>query len=223
MAMSEPKIPPERRRPPDARISPERLAYWYLRLNGFLTLTNFIVHPDQGRNQETDVDVMGVRFPYRAENLARPMVDDAIFRSAESRILFRIAEVKAGRCSLNGPWTNAERRNMLRVLSSIGAFERAEAQRVADALYDKGAYENDLYDVALMCFGGTENKELASAYSNVQQVLWPSVLTFIFRRFRAYRNEKASHGQWDKDGHALWNAAARSKTAADFARVVRVE
>ena len=54
-------------------IHPEKLAYWYLRLNGFLTIPNFVVHPDNGSNQKTDIDILGVRFPYRAENLNRQM------------------------------------------------------------------------------------------------------------------------------------------------------
>jgi len=28
------------------RIDPEDLAYWYFRLNGFLAIKNFVVHPD---------------------------------------------------------------------------------------------------------------------------------------------------------------------------------
>lgn len=30
-------------------IFPERLAFWLLRLNGFLTIPNFIVHPEGPR------------------------------------------------------------------------------------------------------------------------------------------------------------------------------
>lgn len=29
-------------------MNPEQLAYWYFRLNGFLTTVNFVVHPEQG-------------------------------------------------------------------------------------------------------------------------------------------------------------------------------
>lgn len=49
--------------------SPERLAYWYFRLNGFLTTENFIVHPDEGKDQRTDADLLAVRFQHRAENV----------------------------------------------------------------------------------------------------------------------------------------------------------
>ena len=112
--------------PPDMEIRSEDLAYWYLRLNGLLTTTNFIVHPDRGRDQETDVDVLGVRFPHRAENLERPMKDDDFFVNIRDRTLVAIAEVKSGRCDLNGPWTNPRRRNMLRVLMAIGLFQKRE-------------------------------------------------------------------------------------------------
>jgi hypothetical protein len=84
-------------------ISSEQLAYWYLRLNGFLTIPNFVVHPDQGGNQETDVDVLGVRFPYREENLGLPMEDEKHFRKFPDKAFITIAEVKSGRCGLNGP------------------------------------------------------------------------------------------------------------------------
>ncbi len=47
-------------------IKYEQLGYWYLRLNGFLTIPNFVVHPDVGHNQETDVDILGVRFPLQS-------------------------------------------------------------------------------------------------------------------------------------------------------------
>ena len=49
-------------------VSSEALGYWFLRPNGFLTIPNFAVHPDAGSQQGTDVDVLGVRFPYRREN-----------------------------------------------------------------------------------------------------------------------------------------------------------
>src|SRR2546426_644182 len=37
------------------------------RLNGFLTIRNFVIHPERGNDQRTDVDILGVRFPHRSE------------------------------------------------------------------------------------------------------------------------------------------------------------
>ena len=76
------------------QITAEQLAYWYLRLNGFLTVQNFIVHPDSGSEQRTDADVLGVRFPYRAELKPKPMIDDEPFTHIKDKPFIAIAEVK---------------------------------------------------------------------------------------------------------------------------------
>jgi len=51
-------------------LNPDTVAYWFFRLNGCSTITNFVVHPDRRGSQRTDVDVLAVRFPYRHEILA---------------------------------------------------------------------------------------------------------------------------------------------------------
>lgn len=91
-------------------IGSEKLAYWYLRLNGFLTITNFVVHPDFGRSQRTDVDILGCRFPYRQELLENSMLDDKALIMSESKPTIVIAEVKSNTCNLNGPWTDPEKK-----------------------------------------------------------------------------------------------------------------
>ena len=45
----------------------EDLVYWFFRLNGCLTMENFIVHPDTAGPPETDADLIAVRFPHRRE------------------------------------------------------------------------------------------------------------------------------------------------------------
>ena len=62
------------------RISAEKLAYRYLRLNGFLQIENFYVHPRTRGGARPDADLLGVRFPHRRERLyddtADIMADD---------------------------------------------------------------------------------------------------------------------------------------------------
>ena len=188
------------------QLRSEDLAYWYLRLNGFLSIQNFIVHPDGGSNQETDVDLMAVRFPFRAENLVRPMRDDRPFVGIRQPYV-AFTEVKAGRCSLNGPWTNPERQNMLRVLAALGAFTRKENEWIASELYGQGFFQNQLYRVSLLCFGAERNDELAETFPKVPQLIWSEVLLFIFNRFGEYKRQKKSNGQWDQTGKLLWKKA----------------
>ena len=85
--------------PRPAHLDPEKVAYWYFRLNGFLQIENFVVHPERGGSQRTDADILGVRFPFRAERLFDDPHD--IMRDDEARLSLSadqidvvIAEVK---------------------------------------------------------------------------------------------------------------------------------
>jgi len=120
------------------RIDPERLDYWYLQLNGFLQIENFVVHPRSNGGQRTDADLIGVRFPHRAERLFdNPddlMEDDSgALRLSADKIDVVIAEMKTGRCALNGPWTNEEGRNTHRVLAAVGCVPQAKIEPAAAA------------------------------------------------------------------------------------------
>lgn len=56
----------------------EQLALWYLRLNGYLTVPNFVLHPDTPGSERTDADLLAVRFPYSGEVAGTPMRRDDI-------------------------------------------------------------------------------------------------------------------------------------------------
>ena len=49
-------------RPVPDRLDPEKVAYWYFRLNGFLQIENFVVHPERRGSQRTDADLHGLRY-----------------------------------------------------------------------------------------------------------------------------------------------------------------
>ena len=115
--------------PRPIHLNPEKVAYWYLRLNGFLQIEDFYVHPPGRHGARTDADLLAVRFPHRAERLFDnpddTMQDDfAGLALSGDQIDVVIAEVKAGRCALNGPWTNPDRQNVHRVLAAIGCIPR---------------------------------------------------------------------------------------------------
>jgi hypothetical protein len=47
----------------------EDVAYWYLRLNGFFPLSNFVLHPMEADERQGDVDVLAVRPPFVFEQI----------------------------------------------------------------------------------------------------------------------------------------------------------
>jgi len=187
-------------------INSEDLAYWYLRLNGFLSIRNFIVHPDKGSDQGTDVDLLCVRFPFRGENIKRPMPDEKLFAEVAVPYL-AFGEITRKMCKINGAWTNPKKQNIERVLHAVGVFPTAENSEISQVLHKNGFFEDDRFRVSIICFGGEVNPEISDGLPLVPQVLWSDCLRFIFTRFRAYKNEKASHPQWDDVGQTLWNQA----------------
>lgn len=182
----------------------ERLAYWYFRLNGFLTTENFVVHPEQGSDQRTDADLLCVRFLHRVENSPEIMVDDP--RVADCALLTNIiiAEVKTGRCALNESWTNQERGNLPRILRAIGCVGTEEFSDVIRVLYQSGLWAGN--DLQVRLFGVGEDKSQLLIPPE-QQLTWDEIIDFIVKRFQEFVRQKASVGQWTEDGRKLRSLA----------------
>lgn len=180
----------------------ESLAMWYLRLNGYFVMPNFIAHGQPG--VRTEVDVLAVRFPHSKE-----YGDDMqMLKIPTEKVDVVLAESKPDRCSLNGPWKESGDNQALEyVLRRVGIFESDSGiKAAADGLYGKQRYEVGIYTVRVVCFGRKQNGSLP----NVTQILWPHVLDFIHRRFVTYRDDKADHQHWDQFGKYLWEALARN-------------
>lgn len=77
----------------------ETLVYWYLRLNGFFPLTNFVIHKGEGIEYSSDIDVLAIRPPLVYEEVGgRPDDwDQWLIKHIDSgRTLTVICEVKTG-------------------------------------------------------------------------------------------------------------------------------
>jgi len=188
-------------------LKPERVAYWYLRLNGFLQFENFIVHPDRSGSQRTDADLIGVRLRYREEfalTCRETMVDDEQLRLSPEFDDVVITEVATNQaCKLNGPWTSPEHQNVHRVLFAIGCLRHADINEAAERIYDDGIAIFGNTRIRLVAIGRDRSPELEERYGEVLQLTWDDVLGFIWGRFDRYRREKSDVGQWDDCGRAL--------------------
>jgi hypothetical protein len=146
------------------QIDPERLAYWYLRLNGFLTIENFIVHDEGGGPQRTDADVVAIRLPYRQEGYhlnrgyAVWMEDDPHF-SKKQLPFAAFVEVATDCCKLNGPWTDPKKANLERALNALGALPSADNKKAAAAIYESGCYRSLTIEVGLISIGSARMLE----------------------------------------------------------------
>lgn len=205
------------------KISSEKLAYWYFRLNGCLTIENFVVHTDEGLVQGTDVDVLAVRFPFRKELIKNSMVDDQVFYKTVNKPYIILAEVKRGQCGINRSWKDRKSENIFRILSAIGAFPEESLTEAVNSVYDTGIYVNDSYLLSLYCLGDKYNRGIGNRYKDVPQKTWDDVLTFIYNRFSKYKKQKKLHDQWEDTGQQLWDCFLISTNCESFKSFVEIE
>lgn len=53
----------------------ETLAYWYLRLNGFFPLVDFVMHKSDNLTSNTDCDILAIRLPHVYERVGGTSLD----------------------------------------------------------------------------------------------------------------------------------------------------
>jgi len=202
-------------------MTAEHLAGWYFRLNGFLTITNFVLHPSRrGRPKRTDADIVGVRFPYRSEFPDASGGDEPEFTRLTNRPYFVIAEVKRSLCNLNGPWTDKSKQNIHEVLRGLGPFSQEQVGEAAESLYQQGVFDCSQFFCSLFCVGDSANPRIEKDYPHVPQRTWEQILCFLFERFQTYHNLKADHDSWDENGRGLWDSW-RGTTKEQFVKKVK--
>jgi hypothetical protein len=202
----------------------EKVAYWFFRLNGCLTMENFIVHADFADgvpNVRTEADIIGVRFPERLEDLTKPMKDHQKLMVEGHRPLLFFAEVTLNQCKLNGPWTDPGRGNMERVLRSIGMHSENEIAEVSRALYRDCRFSAPSSEVRLFAVGD-KTTGMATTYPGAISLTWREMLAFIHSRFRAYHRQKRLNSQWDSVGRRLFRMAVNEPSQDTFVENARL-
>ncbi len=185
----------------DFKFHSEKIAYWFFRLNGCLSLENFLIHHEKRGREGTEVDILSVRFPYRQELLSsgKPMPDHPIFKS-DGKIDIIFAEVKKGRSGINSSWLNPDLSNIERILHIIGFVSSEKVPKLAEIIYKNNFYENTSYRIRLFAIGSEKNTELSEP---IIQLEWRDILLFIHNRFLSFWGYKRQHRQWDETGKWL--------------------
>lgn len=187
----------------------EHVASWYFRLNGFLSIPGFVVHPDVvQRYPRTEADLLAVRLPYSSELVGgQLMVDDArlVALAALSRPLFLMIEVKTNLCNINGPWSRAEDGNMQRVIRRLGFATEAEIEAVAADMYQHLRCERESFVVQYATIGRRANPGQQRRYPSLLQVTWDDISDFLFQRFQQFPQKlppkgRKVHEQWPDFG-----------------------
>ena len=185
----------------------EGIAVWFFRLNGFLMLENFILHD---RGARTDFDVIGVRFPHRAEP-ARGHGSEP-FRDYETLVgTHGLAQVIICECTesvrkLNTPQTDPDKYVLADGLAAIGVFPSDMNGRVASKLLADGQYVDACQVVRLCTIAGSDPPGVDFP-QHMLKLTWREVLTFIHKRMVDYRRTKAQIDHWPEMGQQLYSTA----------------
>lgn len=215
------------------KLRAENVGYWYFRLNGFLSIANFVVH-DYPRDdqlgagaQRTEVDLLGVRFPNRSEGAveapASPMEDDTTnLDISENFIEFVIVDMTKGRrCKFNRAWTDPNRQNMQRILSAIGCVPTEYLKSAAEELYACGSWSLDrVIRVRLVAVGSAIDPRLMVKLPGALQVTWRHLVEFVYDRLKSYQDAKSRTSQWDECGTELRKLARREESREAYVGTV---
>jgi len=148
----------------------ELLTKWYLRLNGYFTVDNFIIHAadDSQRisngkvSNYTDIDVLGIRMPFHYEKTGELEIKNDMSLDCIEKIDIVIGECKTGEQNgLNKIWTKENFKAIEYLIRFCGVFkDNKSIEHVASTLIKQLAYEDDQYRLRTILFGQKEpNKE----------------------------------------------------------------
>ena len=195
----------------------EDIAYWYMRLNGFLSLQNFVIHDDINSNVRTEIDVVGSRLKFRCENLSEPMVDDPLICDSPSFLKVIFAEVKRGKPEVNEAWKKPE--NLAKMVRAIGCAKETKVEIVVQNLLTKGRHISD--DKSIDCQIAIFAESHYVGKRDLCRISWKQSLNFIYGRLQKYSVQKMNTSQWPAAGKKLKEFVDESREFKDFFQIIR--
>jgi hypothetical protein len=206
-------------------LTAEDVAYWFFRLNGCLTINNFVLHPSETRgNTLSDVDLVAVRFPHRTEleDSARGgMPDHPLVLSTTGLVKVILAEVKTGLGRLNTAWSRENSPVWVEILKRIGMFPIHQVDEIASHLKEKGNYVGQGYEVSITIVCDSPDISDQNGAAIYSCLTWQdAILPFIHQRLRDYRRYKSHHSQWDNAGRRLYELAGEYRDKDHFIREI---
>lgn len=168
----------------------EELVYWYLRLNGFFMIQNFVLNREEDKSV-SNVDVLAVRFPHVHETVGGMEEEwHGVLSSLWEGNWFvgLICEIKTGpNIEIEDVFRNYY--NLERAIARLGFFERRWENfdvHVAKAYKEPITKIDDKYKICKVLFA----ESIPSKPNNCLTITLDEVEQFIKRRLQRYRENK---------------------------------
>lgn len=174
----------------------EVLTYWYLRLNGFFPITNFVlhdVHQRKNRKYSGDCDLLAVRFPHVSEKIRGQNLgwDPDLFEdlgSSFDRPVGLIVEVKTGQFTQEDLRKSFSEYTLTYAIRRIGLVEEDQVPNlVAELMNCAKLIKDDFILAKLAVFGRSPSDDNENPFiiKNIHELD-----KFIRGRIKEYENTK---------------------------------
>jgi hypothetical protein len=164
----------------------EELAYWYLRLNGFFPLSNFVVHKSSQVEYSSDCDLIAIRHPYVYEEIGGKEDDWDDFLCGQldfSRTLALICEVKTGRYDRTELFQTEKLRY---AIGRLGLVPIGRVEEITEQLKNSSTIEiNGTLQISKLLVGNIEKNAPNHIFLSLRHIR-----RFLRRRVRKYPIEK---------------------------------
>jgi len=215
----------------------ERFIASYLRLNGYFTVPNFIVHVADdpmrvstgqvGNYKETDI--IGVRMPYSREIIGQLHIANhpVLIDGATGKIDVVIAEVKSGTDNRpNRVWREAKTNHAITYMARfVGLHAESDLGQVAEFLATTFRYEDERCRFRYIVFAPSANEHYQEM--GVSYISFREAISFIVEVrgqcwIEANIGVASSHHQWDSLLVQIFDVANRVDQPAND-RVQEIE
>lgn len=166
----------------------ETLAYWYLRLNGFFPLRNFVMHMPADRRQRSDCDLLAVRFPGVSEEIGGQPHDWD--RTSFERWglsldvpLVLVVQVKTGTEGEPGKAFTEDR--LKQAIKRVGLWDRGTSNRIAEDLCKGPLLKTDKATAAKLLIASQPTEGATYLTMKLHEAT-----SFIRQRFEKYSEQK---------------------------------
>ncbi len=140
----------------------EVLTYWYLRLNGFFPITNFVlhdVHQRENRKYSGDCDILAVRFPFVSEKIRGKYLDwdQDFFRDlglTSDRAIGLIVQVKTGQFDQMDLLKSFSKETLAYAIKRIGLVAESEVPSLVAEINDCAKLSKDDFLLAKLAVIG---------------------------------------------------------------------
>lgn len=189
----------------------EVLTYWYLRLNGFFPITNFVLHNvHQGENRKCggdrkysgDCDLLAVRFPYVSEKIREQNLDwdRDLFNDLGStldRPVGLIVQVKTGRFNQKDLIKSFSEDTLTYAIKRIGLVAESDVPNLVAELMDCAKLNKDdfiLGKLAVIGRSPTDNDKGPFIIKEISEID-----KFIKHRIKKYADTKRADRMFFSD------------------------